>query len=260
MPIQSKAITHRLSVFAPARIDDIRGRMGAIRTAPWPDIEGCLAVLFTSRSGSTYLARELECVFDIGRMREALNPAQVRGRAAAEIVAERQNAWFAFKAGVLGVIAGELYGFFNAYLEKTAFILLARRDIVAQAISLEKAMQTGQWHSTGAPPRAAVYDHVKIANSVRNIAVGVEQLRAYAIRSGRPWRTLIYEDFAESDLNPALAACEALGAPRREAGSKIRPRRVERLGDGTNEAWGARFHADMNPATRGWIERYRAAL
>jgi LPS sulfotransferase NodH len=234
--------------------------MGAIQTAPWPRIEGCLAVLFTSRTGSTYLARELECHFDVGRMRESLNPVQVKGRPAAWIVAERQNLWFAFKAGPLGVIAGELYGFFDAYLDRTAFILLARKDIIAQAVSLEKAVQTQQWHSTDTPQRPAVYDGVRIANSIKNIVIGVEQLRLYAQHSGRPWRTLIYEDFSRGDFTPALTACAALGVPRRGADATVRSRRLERLGDANNDAWGTRFREDMDRVTQTWIERYGAAL
>jgi len=260
MAVLSAEAARRLEAFLPAQIDDIRGRMGPIRVAPWPPIEGCLAVLFTSRSGSTYLARELECAFDIGRMREWLNPAQTKSRAAQEIVAERRDAWFAFKAGPLGVIAGELNGFFEAYLPVTAFILLARRDIVAQAVSLEMAVQSGRWHSTDAPRTAATYDGAKIAFAIRNIVVGVEQLRGYAKLGGRRWRALIYEDFAGDDFTPALAACDSMGVPRRETGSQIRSMPVERIGDATNETWAARFREEMDSRTRDLLERYLAGF
>ncbi len=260
MSIQSEKAAHRLDVFVEAQVNDIRARIGTFRTAPWPRLEGCLAVLFTSRTGSTHLARELETVFDIGRMREWLNPGQLKGRAMAEIVTERREAWFAFKAGPLGVIAGETFGFFDAYLAKTAFILLARRDIVAQAVSLEKAVQSKRWHSTDTAKAGAVYDCAKIAASIGNIVVGVEQLRAYATASERPWRTLIYEDFADDDFAPALAACGSLGVPRRDPGSQIRPMPVERMGDVTNETWVARFRQEMDSRTRDLTERYLAGF
>lgn len=253
-------MTDRLSVFAGDRVDAIRRRVGTIETAPWPSLEGCLAVLFTARSGSTYLCRELESLFDVGRMGETLNPAQMKGRAAADVVKKRKGRWFAFKAGLQGVIAAELHGFFDVYLDRTAFILLARRDIVAQAVSLEKAAQTQQWHDVNAPQAAAVYDGVKIAGAVRVIADRLGQLRSYAQESGRPWRTLIYEDYSGGDFTAALAACEALGVPRREAGSKIKVRPVERVGDATNEAWAEQFRLEMDEATRDLIEAYQAAL
>ncbi|MDQ2860471.1 MAG: Stf0 sulfotransferase family protein, partial [Pseudomonadota bacterium] len=210
--------------------------------------------------GSTYLARELECAFDIGRLRESLNPAQVKDRAAAEIVAQHRGAWFALKAGVPGVIAGEFRGFFDAYLARTAFIVLSRRDIVAQAVSCEKAHQSGQFHSTQKAKRAALYDGARIAQWISVIANIEERLWLYAKRSGRPWRAAVYEDFAQGDFTLALAACDALGVPRRRAGSHFLPKPVERIGDATNEAWAARFREDMDPPTREIVEQYLARL
>ncbi len=250
----------RLKVFRDAQVETVRLRVGPMRVAPWPELDGCLVVLFTSRSGSTFLARELEGAFDIGLMRESFNPKQIKGHAAADIIKKRRGAWFALKAGMFGVIAGELYGFFDAYLDKTVFILLVRRDIVAQAVSLEKAEQTEQWHSTDAPRRLAQYNSAKIAGAISRIAAGVEQLRLYAERSEQPWRTLIYEDFSGRDFTPALAACDALGAPRRDAGSGFVKQPVERIGDAVNEEWAARFRDEMDPATSERIERYMAAV
>ncbi|MDQ2861279.1 MAG: Stf0 family sulfotransferase [Pseudomonadota bacterium] len=260
MPIPLEKTTHRLDGFPEAQVDLIRGRMGAIPTAPWPRLEGCLAALATSRTGSTYLTRELETAFDISRMRESLNPAQMKGRAAAEIVAQRRGAWFAFKADWTSVIAAELSGFFDAYFSVTSFILLARRDIVAQAVSCVKAKQTGQWHSNQKSTAAAVYDGADIARYISLIAGGVDILRLYAERSGRPWRSAVYEDFAQGDFTLVMAACDSLGVPRRRAGSHIRPMPVERIGDATNEAWAARFREDAGPPIRDRIERYVARV
>ncbi|MGI8839822.1 MAG: Stf0 family sulfotransferase [Caulobacteraceae bacterium] len=223
-------------------------------------IEGCLAVLFTSRSGSTYFARNLECAFAIGRLRESLNPSRLEGRTAAQIVEGRKDPWFSFKAGPPGVIAAELCGFFDAYLKKTSFILLCRRDIVAQAVSCVKAQQTLQWHSTQKPAGVAAYDEAKIGEYISIIAGGVERLRLYAERSGRPCRRLIYEDFAGGDFTAPTAICDALGLPRRPAGSRIRPMPVERIGDAVNAEWAARFTAGMDFATRDLVEGYLAEI
>jgi LPS sulfotransferase NodH len=250
----------RLKVFTDAQVAAIADALGEVRFAPWPQIDGCLAILFTSRSGSTYLARELECAFKIGRLRESLRPERVKGQVGAQIVDGRRDPWFSFKAGGHSVIAGELCGFFDAYLRETAFILLLRRDIVAQAVSCVKARQTGQYHSTQKAMRPGVYDGAKIAQYVSIISRGAQRLRLYAERSGRPWRPLVYEDFAGGDCTQATAACDALGVPRRRAGSKFRPMPVERIGDATNEAWAARFRGELDGSTRDLIERYETGF
>jgi len=253
-------VAERLKVFTDAHVRKIGRKLGEVRTAPWPRIEGCLAVLFVSRAGSTFLARELECAFEIGRLRESLNPPLIRNRAAAQVVESRQDPWFSFKAGGNGVIAAELCGFFDAYLRETSFILLMRRDIVAQAVSRVKAKQTEQWHSTQLSKRVAVYNGAKIAQGVKLIADGVERLRLYAEQSGRPWRSLVYEDFEHGDFTLAMAACDALGVPRRSADSAIRASPVERIGDAINEAWAERFRQEAKPAMLDRVERYVAQV
>jgi len=246
----------RLKVFLDAEVERIGKTVGTIHAAPWPRIEGCLVVLFTARSGSTFLARELEYAYDIGRMGETLNPAQVRGQAVAKIVAKRQGAWFACKAGLEGVVAGEFYGFFEAYLEKTWFLRLVRRDIVAQAVSLAKAAQTQQWHVTDRPRRAAAYDAARIVKALKTIATGDQQLTRYAKRTGRPCRTLTYEDISGGDLSPILAAGHLLGLPRRKGDAGVAHRSVERMGDAINDEWRARFAEEMDASTRDLIDQY----
>lgn len=248
--------TDRLEVFTAAQIGEISRQLGPVPLAPWPRIAGCLAILFTSRSGSTYLARELECAFAIGRLRESLNPSRIQGRSLAQIVESRRDPWFSFKAGPDGVLAAELSGFSDAYLRQTSFVLLLRRDVVAQAVSCAKANQTRRWHSTQERMGVAVYDKTKIAQYISLIVSGVDRLRHYARHTQRPWRPLIYEDFAEGDFTRAMNACDALGVPRRAARSPIRHKPVERIGDATNAAWAARFSEEMDGATRERIEQY----
>jgi|GEM_PF-1956731 len=258
--VNPEQVAKRLEAFTVAQVSKVSGRVGAVPVAPWPSLKGCLAILFTSRSGSTYLARELECAFNIGRVRESLNPNLVAGRPAAKIVASRREKWFSFKAGGNGVIAAEICGLFDAYLSETAFILLVRRDIVAQSVSRVKALQTLQWHSTQKAERPASYDTVKIAQSITIIANAVEKLRRYAERTGRPWRRLVYEDFQQGDFTQAMATCDSFAIPRRGVGSKIRPWPVERIGDATNLAWAARFREEVDSHTRDRIERYLADI
>lgn len=252
--------TATLGLFSPTQVDRARKDLGKIRTAPWPRLEGCLAVLFTARTGSTFLTRELEVAFDIGRMGETLNPRQVRGRTVPRIVEPRRDRWFAFKGGPPGVIVGELTGFFEAYMDRTSFIRVVRHDIVAQAISLTKAMQTRQWHDHNPAVRPAFYDRAALAKAVRKIAKASEQLRKYAGRSGRPCKTVAYEDISGGELTAALAAGDALGVPRLSSKDALPSRPVERVRDPTGAEWRARFLAEMDPITAKRIEKYAESI
>jgi len=256
----AQGVSTRLSVFAQTEVGKILDQVGCAAETDWPTIEGCLVVLFTARSGSTFLCRELEAAFDIGRVGESLNPAKLQKRPATKIVRKLKSSWFAFKAGAPALIAAEGRGFFEAYGSRTSFIRLVRRDIVAQAVSMARASQTGMWHAHRAPARAPEYDRALIAKSLAKIARGVDQLRRYADASGRPHRLLAYEDFANGDLASAVAVGDGLGLPRRrpEDGAALRP--VERMGDATNEAWIARFNEDMTGAQREVMQRYAASI
>ena len=61
----------------PHRGDPGAGSAGATSTG-WPQVKGVLCVLFTARSGSTYLCRELEVLFNLGRIRRGSEPGQGR--------------------------------------------------------------------------------------------------------------------------------------------------------------------------------------
>jgi LPS sulfotransferase NodH len=250
----------RLEAFSHFQVEEIHARLGALPTGAWPRIDGCFVILFTARSGSTFLCRELEHAYDIGRMGEVLNPGQLKGRPVARIVRRRKNAWFAFKAGLQGVIAAELSGFFDVYLKKTQFIQLVRRDIVAQAVSFVKASQTRQWHLTDSVEQEPEYDPAAIGKAVRKLSSGVLDLRRYADLAGRPCITVVYEDFSDDDFTPALAACDALGLPRRVGGEVVKHRPVERMSDAVNLDWRDRFMACMDTQMRKRIDAYQASL
>jgi LPS sulfotransferase NodH len=249
-----------LSVFTASEVHRIRAQIGAVSSAPWPAIEGCLVVLFTARSGSTFLTRELEIAYDIGHVGESLNPPKLQKRPAQRIVDKLGSSWFAFKAGLPGVISAESCGLLDAYRSRTSFIRLVRRDILAQAVSTAKAVQTRAWHARNAPVREPEYDGALISKSINRIARGVEQLRQYAQSTGRPCLTLVYEDFADGDLTAALAVGDALGLPRRLSPADFAPRPVERVGDAVNEAWISRFAEDMTPAVRNRVKHYVASI
>jgi hypothetical protein len=254
------AWNRRMSAFKGPQIEGVASKLGPVLHAPWPVLDGCLGLLFTSRTGSSYLARELSKRFRIGQMEESLNPHLVEGIAPADIIRSYANGWFSFKLGVPGIISAELSGAVEQYIESTYFIMLLRKDIVAQAVSLVKANQTGQWHSISAPKREPVYDAAQLATSIRIIANAVASLRAYIDRAERPWRKLFYEDFEHGDFSTAEAICDEFQIPRLAEGEGPKLVALSRTSDEVNDVWRARFCEDIDERTSQVIEAYRASL
>ncbi len=259
-PGANEARRPRLTPFQASLDRKILREMGPISDESWPDVEACLLVLFTARSGSTFLTRELEIAFEVGKMGETLNPPKVKKRSLQKAIPKLKGAWFSAKAGVPGVVSGELCGFFDHYIHKTSFIRLLRKDIVAQAVSTAKAVQTRAWHTINTPVAEAQYDGAIIADAIVKIERNVAQLRQYASLTGRPCLPLVYEDFAYGDLSPALKVGDALGVPRHKSDEGVVPRPVQRVGDATNEAWIARFTEEMDTQVRDCIARYVEAI
>jgi hypothetical protein len=257
---RSDAWIRRMSAFATPQIEVVENQLGPILHAPWPKLEGCLGVLFTSRAGSTYLASELAKRFRIGRMEESLNPHLVAGLASANIINSYANGWFSFKLGVPGIISAELSGTIERYINVTNFIMLVRKDIVAQAVSLVKANQTGQWHSMTAPKHEPYYDSVQLATTIRVIANAVGNLRTYLNLAERPWRKLFYEDFEHGDFSAADAICDEFQIPRLADGQGPKLGKLLRTADKVNETWIARFREDLDEKTRQIIEKYSANI
>lgn len=131
-----------------------------------------------------------------------------------------------------------------------AFVHLSRGDLLAQAISLVRARQTGLWHRAPdgsdverlGPPRSPHYDPAAIGAELAQLQQDAAHWDTWLAREGITPVKLTYEALA-ADPSAALAlVCRALGISLPSAG-QIRPR-VARLGDALNHAWAARFRAE----------------
>ncbi len=272
-PIMAEHENPRLRVFSAQEIKKCQKKLGLSDAAPWPEIGGCLTALAPARSGGTLLCRQMETLFDIGQMGERFGPPKLKKLSAQAIVSEqlaaqaidleRMKPWFAFKGGTSALGRLELIGFFDAYIDRTVFVRLIRRDIVAQAVSQAKAGQTGQWHvnNKAKSPVSPIYDLGMIAAGVKGIALQVERMRRYVESAGRPHTRLFYEDIAANGLCAAKAAGDVLGLPPREVGDDcelLRP--IEKQGDEVNDEWRERFLKEMTAAVGGIIEDYVTAI
>lgn len=215
----------------------------------WPSAGNCLALVFASRSGSTFVTSEIIARYDVGEMREAFTPGVFNRLGLPKPGAD----WFAFKAGVPGLVVAEALGF--PYWDRTKVIRLLRRDLVAQAVSAAKAKQSGLYHSViHGPPKRMVYDAELIARITGQIVRSVDTLTTFAARF--PSGTVFYED-AVADAGVIERVCDGFGVPRRSGGPAPR---VERMADQVSADWIARFRIEMPPAAGALEDRYRRSL
>lgn len=238
-----------------------------------PSLSGCLAIICTARTGSTYLAEEVERRYRIGPIRESLSIPQLAQRAARKGLASPEAAlretvavasasaagWFGFKADARALLLGESLGFIDTYFPGMEFVWLLRRSLVDQAVSAAKAKLTGRWHSTQAvqrPVSASDYPHDLIAAGAASICRGVDMLSQYLAATGKTVARLYYEDFCTGDFTAVEAAIDRLGVPRRPViEDKVR-RELTKIGDDINAEWSRRFRCDASAQTVRLIERY----
>jgi trehalose 2-sulfotransferase len=143
--------------------------------------------------------------------------------------------------------AGSAAGLLSAAFGRTRFVYLRRRDVVAQAVSLLRAEQTGVWFETAderqEPTAEPGFDFGQARDLVRQIAnenaAWEEWFTAEAIQ---PYRVL-YEDLDDDPVGIASGVLGFLGLDL-PAGREITVRH-KRIADELNARWVAsyRLHA-----------------
>jgi hypothetical protein len=211
----------------------------------------------------------------LGQIGESLNPPQLQSRAQRvgltspgaalrhTVQSLGEGGWFGFKAGATTMILGERLGFVGAYLSRMRFVVLHRRDLIAQAVSAAKANFTGRFHSTQPEERKATdadYDRATILKKMATMLKAMQAHDARARAGGRPWHKLFYEDFAGGDFTSVETACDALGLPRRPQIETGEHRTLTKIGDDVNDAWCERFRAERDTRTDRILERYDALM
>ena len=251
-------------ILLPAALDPARDGHGAAIAAALPDRDAAAVafpdltyvfIVFTNRSGSTYLGSLLASTGYFNPAEEALNSdfviATCRDRGLtsfaqffAAIAAERsRNQHFVVKAsiGQVAVLAG--HGILGRILARARFIVVERMDKLGQAVSWRIASQTGLFTSyhkpRDLPPPA--YDREALAQVV--VAVAEAQARAalfFGLNGIVPLH-LTYELITmRRDLAVRLV-CDYLGADAPDHDeTKIR---LRRQATELNEAWRERFLA-----------------
>jgi LPS sulfotransferase NodH len=130
------------------------------------------------------------------------------------------------------------------------FVHLARRDRLAQAVSLVKAEQTGLWHIAPdgseverlAPPRPPVYDFDRIAATLADLEAQDAGWTAWFAAQGITPLRLWYEDLSADPADAVVQICRALGTSAPDV-RRIAPG-VGKLADATSADWIRRFLED----------------
>lgn len=168
-------------------------------------------VFFVARSGSTWLTSVLSATGLLGSPEEFLNPGFVPAVATSlnanepsrfiQMLSRRRKS----PNGVFGIevraVDVDLFGenvFFDFFDDQTIFFNLWRENIVAQAISLYRAVETGHFHSgDGTQAAEPTYDDAGITRWLQHLIstenTNLEMLQAH----GRDFITLRYEDIVQ---------------------------------------------------------------
>jgi trehalose 2-sulfotransferase len=129
-------------------------------------------------------------------------------------------------------------------LPNLSFIYLERRDLLGQAISLVRALQTGQYHSHQAASAEPRYDAVAIARHIERISDGYVRWRRYFARNGIEPLWLSYEELTVEPKETVERVARFLDvelAPSAATGSDLRIQR-----DAISDTWRSRFVAERS--------------
>lgn len=227
-------------------------------------------IAFTPRSGSSYLCDvlrqaklfgrpdELLSVDFLPRLRERLAPAEspdeyvdlvLRATRSHNGVAGLKASWFQFDDFCRAMHDPGVF-------EKFRIIHLTRRDMVAQAVSLDRATATGVFHTNITHDQAALsalqqltYDHERIAQWFRHISVQECGWRNYFAEKGIVPLTITYEEIYENVGSVAQRIAGYLGRPRAAHG--VKPDSVfTKLAQRQSVEWGCRFRLEQDERLR----------
>lgn len=239
--------------------------------APWPELRGVVAMLFTSRAGSSAISLHIAAEYDVGRVEESANfgkltsvmkrsdQADLTEALKSYVGANSPGGWFAMKAGSQGLVSLELSGFADTYQHLGHYLMLMRRDVLAQAASLVIARKTGLFHSTQEKQRELQDDDYNLDEAMEQVHLiinGCAMLRKYILATGRPWRAVLYEDFAQGDTGGIDSALTQFGVPRRTRPPESRMAALTPVGGQARADWAARLRADLDDDGRAMVASY----
>jgi LPS sulfotransferase NodH len=126
-------------------------------------------------------------------------------------------------------------------LPNLKFVLLKRRDLLGQAISSLRAVQTDQWRSTMAAQGPAVYDGAQIYERLRAAARDYARWDVFLARNAIEPTVIAYEELV-ADPQAAVDKVASLFGLQGRVPIKADDIHLEIQRDATTQDWRARFH------------------
>jgi trehalose 2-sulfotransferase len=122
------------------------------------------------------------------------------------------------------------------------FVYLSRDDLLGQAISWARALQTAQYRSTQAAKRVAVYDSDLIRSQLMTILQERAQWEAFFARTGIKPLRIIYERFLEDRSGHVKLVADLVNVEN----PVVDQRRIDLViqRDAVTEEWERRFQAE----------------
>jgi trehalose 2-sulfotransferase len=215
------------------------------------------AICTEPRSGSAFLARLLASTGVLGRPAEYFNTSAIRVAQGIPDYPADPEAQLA-EIPRLGASANGVYGVkvfsvhFDAVratrwtqrLPALSFIYLERLDLLGQAMSHVRAMQTQQWTSAWAAEGVPAYDRQAINNELVRLVRAQARWRYYFARNSVRALHLVYEQVMRAPQETAEAVARLIGlaeTPRVDL-DQLRDHKIQR--DALSDAWRARFIAE----------------
>lgn len=208
------------------------------------------AICGEARAGTIYFARLLASTARLGRPTEVFHdPGRVRALLAdpdAELA--RLAAAAATPNGVYGIKV------FSAHFDSAtglrwaerlpglSFVHLVRRDLLGQAISFARALQTLQYKASDPASGDARYDSALIADCLVRIAYGQARWETWFARNGLEPLRLVYEELVADPRAAVAAVAGRMGEPEAAIDWSKVELRVQR--DSLSDEWRRRFVSD----------------
>ncbi len=128
-----------------------------------------------------------------------------------------------------------------------SYVLLTRKDLVAQAVSRHKAEVSGTWHlgiEEAAHPRKPTYDHGAIASYIAEAEADQAAWQAWFATHGVEPLVLTYEGLSAAPEASARSVLRHMGVP--ETGPLYAANR--KMADAVSDQWAARFRSEADRA------------
>lgn len=229
-------------------------------------------IVFTARSGSSWLTEVLSQTKLLGYPEEYLNPDFVRSVASYVKSVEQETFLTALQRhrktpnDIFGIELAkthvDLFGaeiFYEAFKRNTAFFYLWRENLVAQAVSLFRAATTQHFHTqqgetSPAPP---AYDEAGIDGWFRHLAAHENANLDMLVQWQRPFVNLCYEQMIVSRENTLKLFASVLAVELPAEILAVKPANpLEKISDDWNKDAERRFRASQ-PDLIATVERAR---